>query len=88
MANYHLHLKAYARKKELGGGFAGKVTEPRQPGSEPKVHKEVFETYEKARDWTISKADELMRQRRLQHYRRCSVNRGSSGTLYEAFIYA
>lgn len=85
MADYALHIKAYARKASMGGGFAGKVTFPRQPGeTESRFEKQIFSSYEEARDWSISKAHDLMCGR---NYRRCSVNRGSSGFLYEAFIY-
>lgn len=79
--SYTLHLKAFSRKPELGGGFRGVVTDNRD---KQRYESEVLQTYEEARFFVQDTAHKLMKG---QVYRRCAVNAGTAGKRYEAFIY-
>lgn len=84
MASYAIHMKAYERKAELGGGFRAVVTDARV-SPVVRYESEVLERYEEARFWCQNKAHELMNG---QVYRRSSINAKSAGKRYEAFLYA
>jgi hypothetical protein len=83
MAKHVLTLRAYARKKELGGGFRARVID--HENRDAVIESDVLPTYESARNWAMQRGHQIMGAR---PYRRCSINAGTAGSAYRANIWA